>query len=263
MNLEKLCSGVVATVKKAGDFIRRESRIFTADRIEYKGHNNLVSYVDKEAEKMLVQELSALLPEAGFITEEGTAPLSTQTLNWVIDPLDGTTNFTHGFPVYAVSIGLTEGKKSLLGVVYDVTRDECFYGWQNGGAFCNGERLKLSVTRQLKDGLMATGFPYTKFDKYPQYMQILNHLLMNSHGIRRLGSAAIDAAYVACGRVDGFFEYGLNAWDIAGGVLLIEEAGGKVTDFAGGNDFIFGRSLVAGSTPEIQAELLEVVRKYW
>ena len=264
MNLKDICLQTTALTQEVGAFLRKEAATFDVSNIEYKGHHsNLVSYVDKEAEKALVSRLAEILPEAGFITEEETIHKHSETLNWVIDPLDGTTNFMHGLPVYAISIALVAGNAVLLGVVYDVSRDECFYAWKDGGAYCNGEALRISKATRLQDSLMATGFPYYDFAKSKQYLDIFNELMRKTHGLRRMGSAAIDVAYVACGRFEGFFEYNLNSWDIAGGIALIQEAGGIVSDFAGGPDYVFGRSLIAGCTAPLHAELLEIVKRNW
>jgi myo-inositol-1(or 4)-monophosphatase len=264
MNLKEICSEAVNLTKEVGNFLRTEAASFDLSKIEYKGHhNNLVSYVDKEAEKALVSRLANILPEAGFITEEETINKFSDELNWVIDPLDGTTNFMHGLPIFAISIGLVKKNKAILGIVYDVSRDECFYAWQGGGAYCNKEKLRISAAQSLKDSLMSTGFPYYDFAKSKEYLDIFNELMQKTHGLRRLGSAAIDIAYVAAGRFEGFFEYNLNAWDVAGGIALVEEAGGRVSDFAGGDNGIFGKSLIAGCSPTLHAELLEVVQRHW
>ena len=264
MNLKDICLQTIQLTKEVGSFIRNEAAIFDSSKIEYKGHNNnLVSYVDKEAEKLLVARLSTILPEAGFVTEENTISKPSEHLNWVIDPLDGTTNFMHGLPVFAISIGLATKDQVILGVVYDVSRDECFYAWKDGGAFLNGEKIKTSKVASLKDSLMSTGFPYYDFEKSGQYLDIFNELMRKTHGLRRMGSAAIDIAYLAAGRFEGFFEYNLNSWDVAGGICLVQEAGGVVSDFSGGNDYVFGRSLIGGCNEGLHAELLEIVRRNW
>ncbi|TDB67971.1 inositol monophosphatase family protein [Arundinibacter roseus] len=261
MNLEKLTTETIEIVRQASSFIQQEAALFKQDKIEYKDVNNLVSYVDKETEKLLVDGLRALLPEASFITEEGTTGQepNPEALNWIIDPLDGTANFVHGLPVYCVSVGLVRGTEPLLGVIHEPNRNELFYGWQNGGAWCNGEQLHVSKARQLGESLLATGFPYYKFDKHDRYMKILEVLMQKTHGLRRMGAAAVDLAYVAAGRFDGFYEYNLNSWDMAAGVLLIQEAGGIVTDFSGGNKYLFGGDIVAGSP--VHPELLAVIKE--
>jgi len=259
--VEDLLPKVVATAKEAGAFIKIESTRFTVDQTEYKGLNDLVSYVDKESEKQIVATLSELLPEAGFITEEGTINKESDDYNWVIDPLDGTTNFIHGVPIYAVCIALMKVKQVLLGVVYEVNRDECFHATLGGGAFMNDRPIQVSKAEKLSESLVATGFPIFNFNNLRAYLKILNQLIQNCHGLRRMGSAAVDLAYVACGRCDTFFEYNLNPWDIAAGTLIVQEARGKVTDFQGEDNFIFGRELVAGGP--VHSELLALIQKNW
>jgi len=261
MNLEQLTQQTIEIVREASSFIQQEAALFSRDKIEYKDLNNLVSYVDKEAEKLLVAKLSTLLPEASFITEEGTTGQEPDptALNWIIDPLDGTTNFIHGIPVYCVSVGLARGKELLVGVIHEPSLNEMFYAWQGGGAWCNGKPMKVSNVASLADSLIATGFPYYKFEKQKRYMYILELLMQRTHGIRRMGAAAVDLAYVAAGRFDGFYEYNLNSWDMAAGVLMIKEGGGTVTDFNGGDNYLFGGDIIAASGGH--KELVEVIRE--
>jgi len=207
----------------------------------------LVSYVDKESERRIVAALQVLLPESGFIAEEGTTTKRGERFNWVIDPLDGTTNFIQGVPVYAVSIGLLDGDELVLGVVYEVGRDECFYAWKNGGAYLNGEPIHVSNRNNIHDTLLATGFPYNDFSRMGEYMKFLEWTMKNARGVRRLGSAATDLVYVACGRFDAFWEYDLKPWDVAAGAVIVKEAGGIVTDYSGGDNFLFGREIVASN----------------
>lgn len=262
MNLEQITSGVSKLAIEVGSFIRQERKIFSLDKVEYKGgKSDLVSYVDKEAEQMIVSGLTKLIPSAGFITEEETINQETKEYTWIIDPLDGTTNFVHGIPNYCVSIGLMQAGKIVSGVVYEVSNDECFSAWKDGGAYLNNQRIYASKAAHFSDVVLATGFPYYNFEKLEEYLQILNQLMKHTQGLRRMGSAAADMAYVACGRYGGYFEYNLNSYDIAAGVILVQEAGGFVTDFKGGNDFLFGREMVAGGS--VQGELLGVIKKYW
>ncbi|WP_234733552.1 inositol monophosphatase family protein [Tellurirhabdus bombi] len=266
-DLNAITRQLTGIVKKTGAFLRTENQSFDRAAIEYKDFNNVVSYVDKEAEKQLVDNLSQLLPEAGFITEEGTTEQADRAgLNWIIDPLDGTANFIHKLPVFSVSVGLVDNGRPIAGSIYDVNRDECFSAWEGGGAWCsqNGgaeERIRVSPAQQLQESLIATGFPYYRFEQMQQYLHILESLMQKTHGLRRMGSAAIDLAYVACGRFDGFFEYNLKSWDMAGGVILVREAGGVVTDFTGGDEFLFRGDVVAGCA--VHAELLAVIQEYW
>jgi myo-inositol-1(or 4)-monophosphatase len=252
MDLKKIQQEVIKISTEVAGFIQHECENFDLARIEEKGKfNNLVSYVDKEAEIKLVHVLKDLVPEAGFITEEGTVEQSLPAgqagkpneYDWIIDPLDGTTNFLHGLPIYAISIALVKKQQPILGVVYEVTRNECFHAIENSPAYCNDKIIRVSNSNTLSESLLATGFPYYKFEKMDAYLNIIKTYLDKTHGIRRLGSAAIDLAYVACGRLDGFFEYNLNPWDVAAGVFIVQQAGGSVTDFKGGNNFLFGGEL--------------------
>ena len=262
MNDNDILKEVVATCKKAGNFIRTESLSFDRNHVqEKKSFSDLVSYVDKQAEKMIVESLAKIDPSWGFIAEEGTGNQS-DGWNWIIDPLDGTTNFIHGLPAYCVSVALAKGNDLQIAVIYDIPHDECFTAIKGQGAWCNEKPIRVSNAKTMQQSLVATGFPYYDFEKLAPYLKVLEAIMNNSRGLRRMGSAAIDLAYTACGRFDAFFEYNLNAWDVAAGILLVREAGGTVTDFTGGDDCLFGRSLVCGS-PAIQKELIEVIQKEW
>ncbi len=247
IDLQTLCQNVCTVSKQVGSFIRSERIKFSTDHIEVKGKNDFVSYVDKSAEKKIVEALSILLPEAGFIAEEGTSIKKGDVYNWIIDPLDGTTNFIHGLPCFAVSIGLVRNKVLVLGVIYEINFDECFYAWENSKAYLNGKEIHVSKALTLADSLIATGFPYHDFERMKEYMDLFNYFMKNTHGLRRIGSAATDLAYVACGRFEGFYEYGLQPWDVAAGTFIVQQAGGRVTDFNGGENYIFGKELVAGN----------------
>lgn len=262
MNLSQLSQNLNIIARRVGGFIRQEAQNFDRSKIEMKGFNDLVSYVDKQAEEQLVEGLRELLPEAGFITEEGTDTTKGERYNWVIDPLDGTTNFTHSLPIFCVSVGLMDGDEVVVGVVYDPSRDECFSAYKGGGAFCNDNPIKVSEAPALKDSLIATGFPYYDFGLTQQYLQILGGFMSKSHGIRRLGSAALDLAYVAAGRCEGFFEYNLNPWDVAGGTIIVLEAGGRLSKFTSDGDYVFGREIVA-SNSNIHSEMQETIQEHW
>lgn len=262
INLAQIEKQVADLSREVGDFIGRESTSFDTGRIEQKeGFNNLVSYVDKESEKRLVSALQKILPGSGFIGEEGTSIKSSNEYTWIIDPLDGTTNFTHGMPPFAISIGLAQKEKVVLGVIFEVNLKECYHGSLDTGAFCNNKPISVSPISSLDQALLATGFPYHTFEKMPAYMDIIRTFLDNTHGIRRLGSAATDLAYVACGRLEGFFEYNLKPWDVAAGSFLVQMAGGKVTDFTGGDNFLFGGELVAAG-PAHEA-MRAIIAKKW
>ncbi len=261
MKVESLLKDTESIVRACGLFIQEESKKFSLKDVEFKGKADLVSYVDKQAEVRLVEGLSQLLPEAGFITEEGTIDQQKKSLTWIIDPLDGTTNFVHGVPSYAVSVGLMEESEVILGFVYEINRAECFYAWKGGGAYLNGQPITVSKVSKQSEGLYSTGFPTTSFPKIEAYMDILKALLADSHGLRRMGSAASDLAYVACGRLEGFFEYNLKPWDVAGASIIIKEAGGFVSDFKGGDDYLFGREIIAGSA--VHPHLVQLVQQFW
>ena len=243
-----LCLQTCEIARNSGKIMAEERKNFDASKIESKGMHDLVSYVDKESEKRIITELQKLLPESGFIAEEGTNDTRGERFNWVIDPLDGTTNFIQGVPVYCVSIGLLDGDELVVGVVYEVGRDECFYAWKDGGAYLNGEKITVSDRSDIHDALLATGFPYSDFSRIEEYIEFLRWAMKNARGVRRLGSAAADLAYVACGRFDAFWEYDLKPWDVAAGSLLVKEAGGMVSDYSGGDNYLFGREIVASNS---------------
>ena len=260
MNLEQITKETCRLVKETGTFIQAEASHFSNDKIEVKSFNQLVSYVDKTAEERLVEGLKKILPAAGFITEEETIASEQKEYMWVIDPLDGTTNFIHQLPVYSISIGLLHNNTPVVGVVFEPNRNELFYGWKNGGAYMNDKKISVRQNTVLLDSLMATGFPYYDFGLIDLYLDTLKEIIRTTRGMRRMGSAAVDLAYVACGRFDGFFEYGLNPWDIAGGILLINEAGGKVSTFDGGDNALFGGEIIAASQA-IYPAFAEVIKR--
>jgi myo-inositol-1(or 4)-monophosphatase len=255
MDWNKILEETIAVSRAAGAFIRKERQVFDLARVELKGLNDMVSYVDKQAEQIIVDRVSKILPEAGFITEEGTSTARGDVYNWIIDPLDGTTNFIHDLPFYSVSIGLQRNEEVILGVVYEITRSECFYALKGQGAYCNETPIRVSSAEGLSSSLIATGFPYDTAGLTDVYMEILKSLTDSSHGFRRLGSAALDLCYVACGRVDGYFQHNLKPYDVAGGLIVVQEAGGTVSDFRGGDNYIFGGEMVA-TNGEIHGELL-------
>ncbi|MEM9895634.1 MAG: inositol monophosphatase family protein [Bacteroidota bacterium] len=262
MKLKELVEAVKTVALSTGSFIRAERKGFTYDKVEQKkGHSDLVSYVDKEAERRIINGLLPLVENAGFITEEETTDQGRKEYTWIIDPLDGTTNFVHGIPNYCVSIALLHEDKIILGVVYEIVNDECFYAWKDGGAFLNGLQIEVTPAQQLQEVILATGFPYYNFQKMEAYLKILDQCMRRTQGLRRVGSAAADMAYVACGRYGGFFEFNLNSYDIAAGIILVQEAGGIVSDFSGGNKFLFGREMVAGAA--IHNDLLAIIAKFW
>lgn len=248
LQLKELLQNVEDVARSTGDFILKERNSVSTDEVELKSLNSLVSYVDKTAEKMIVDGVKPLISEAGFIAEEDTESIRGKRYNWVIDPLDGTTNFLHDIPVFAISIALMDSDEVVLGVVYELGQKEMFSAVKGGGATLNGKSIRVKQTTELKNTLMATGFPYYDFDRMQTFFKLLGSLFTKTRGVRRLGSAATDLAYVACGRFDGFFEYGLSPWDVAAGALIVQEAGGKVSDYSSGDNYIFGKEILATST---------------
>jgi myo-inositol-1(or 4)-monophosphatase len=258
--LVTLAGQVIELSRKTGRFQLDEMAHFKRDSIEYKGLHDLVSYVDRESETALVNGLSQLLPAAGFLTEEGMVSQEAKPWRWIIDPLDGTTNFIHGLPFFAISIALVYDDVLQLGVVYEVSRGECFWAVKGHGAYLHQQKLQVSSVPLLNESLLATGFPYYNFDKMPAYLAVLRECMQGSQGMRRLGSAALDLAYVAAGRFDAYFEYNLKPWDVAAGALLVQEAGGVVTDFSGGNKYLYGHE-IAASNPSIYPELMAILSR--
>ncbi|WP_288276180.1 inositol monophosphatase family protein [uncultured Prevotella sp.] len=275
--LEKLTRGVCEIAKQAGAYIREERRKFSLESVERKHAHDYVSYVDKGSEKQIVSALRQLLPEAGFITEEGTtkmeegrgkmgeeSALSPQpsALTWVVDPLDGTTNFIHQYAPYAVSIALLQGKEILIGVVYEVCHDECYCAWKGGGAYVElkGESLKLKVSNQkIQDALLCLQLPYNSDAYKPVIKHLIDKLYGNVGSIRMCGSAAMALCYVASGRYDGYAEKYIGQWDFMAGALIVKEAGGMVTNYEGSEDFTQGNNVVA-TNGVIQQDLLNVIK---
>lgn len=262
MNLALLTDEVVSISREVGDYLRKEQSKLSNDKIEVKGYNDFVSYVDQTAERMFAEMLMNLLPESGFLGEEDVIGNVEKELNWIVDPLDGTTNYVHGLPLYCSSIALVKGNKRLLGVINDPNLNECFHAFEDGGAYLNGNRIKVSDTGQLVDSLIATGFPYNDLGKADEYLKVFRAFMSTTRGLRRFGSAAIDLAHVACGRFDGFYEYGLNAWDISAGAIIIEEAGGFVSDFKGLPGFVENKTLLACNS-RLQKPMLDIIQTHF
>lgn len=253
MDYESICRQAITIVQEAGEYIRTQRAGFQSEMVESKGIHNFVSYVDKEAERLLVAGFTHILPESTFITEEETTTGKLSDWTWIIDPLDGTTNFIHNLPPYAVSVALMHQKELVLGIILEITGNECFYSWKGGEVYLNDKKVCCSPADKVHDSLIATGFPYYDYERMKQFLYSLEYFMRNSHGVRRLGSAATDLAYVACGRFEGFFEYGLSPWDVAAGAFLVKQAGGNVCDYRLGEDYVFGKEIIA-SNPGIYKE---------
>lgn len=257
LEIEKELSSII---RRTGAFIKNEYASFSFSRVEYKSQNDPVSYVDISAEKMLMEGCNQLIPGAGFINEEGGRQESQNGYTWIIDPLDGTNNFTHGIPHFCVSLALSYEDEVIMGFVYGVMLDELFSCIKGQGAKLNGRPIYTSEHEFLKTSVVVTGFPFRHTEWVDRQFDILRLMLKHSHGFRRFGSAALDLAYVACGRVEAFFEFDLKPWDLAAGALLIEEAGGKVTGLTGKNDFLFGGKII-GTNGKIHDEMLGLIRE--
>lgn len=245
MDYKEMCFEVREIARSAGNFIRNERQRLTSKDVEIKSTASFVTYVDKSSEQYIVAELKKIFPEAGFITEEGTAYSADETFRWVIDPLDGTTNYIHDVIPHSVSIALIEKEEPVIGVVYEIGLDEMFYAWKGSWSYLNHSVIKVSESLKHEDTLIATGFPYYDFDQIENYIEVLRFLMKHTRGLRRMGSAAVDLSYVAAGRFDAFFEHALHSWDVAAGALILKQAGGVVTDFNGGNNWLFGGEIVA------------------
>ena len=251
IDLQKLTQSVCKVAREAGAYINKERASFSLDKVERKHAHDYVSYVDKGSEQLIVKALRELLPEAGFITEEGTTKDdgNCQTedgtdLIWVVDPLDGTTNFIHGFAPYAVSIALCKGREIVLGVVYEIVSDECFYAWKGGKAWVNDQPL-LVGKNTINDALLCLQLPYNSEAYKPVIKRLIDHYYGHVGSIRMIGSAAIALCYVAAGRLDAYAERYIGQWDYMAGALIVKEAGGRVTNYAGDDYFMEGDSVVA------------------
>lgn len=262
MNLHSISEDAQKVVLKAGAYIAEMFLKKEELTIEEKHFNNLVSQVDREAERLLVEGLLTVLPESGIMAEEETVKYEQKDYTWIIDPLDGTTNFLFGVPSFAVSVALQYKAETVIGIVYEVNRKELFTAIKGEGAFLNAKALQMQNKTDLKAALLSTGFPYYDFEHTEAYLKILESFMLGSKGLRRLGAAAVDLCYVASGIYDGFFEYSLHPWDVAAGALIVEEAGGIVTDYKGGNDFIHGQRILAAS-PGIHEEMLKVIKEHF
>jgi len=255
----KILSEALEIVRRAGAMVRAHHGKLSSGQIEHKGMHDFVTEIDKKVEKFLVDALSELLPGSGFLTEEKTAEQQQADYVWIIDPIDGTTNFIHGLYPVAVSVALQYKGETVLGMVYEPGLDELFYADETG-AYLNGETISVSREPSLDNALIATGFPYKNYDKLEGYMRSFRYLMFHTAGIRRLGSAAADLVYVACGRMDGFYEYGLSPWDVAAGAFIVRQAGGQVTGFAPDADWLYGGEILA-TNGKIHDEFMEVLEK--
>jgi myo-inositol-1(or 4)-monophosphatase len=249
----------VRAARRAGSIINRATLDGAALQVRSKRANDFVTRVDGAAEEAVIDIVRKAYPEHGFIAEESGESTPDAEYLWIIDPLDGTTNFIHGFPQYAVSIAVQRRGALEHAVVYDPTKNELFTASKGRGAFLNDRRIRVSKCLKLDDALVGTGFPFKELGRLDLYMKQLQVFMSKSSGVRRAGAAALDLAYVACGRLDAFWELGLAPWDMAAGALLIQEAGGLVADMTGEQDFMSTGDVVA-ATPKIFPAVLEAMR---
>ncbi len=262
-NLHPMLNIAIKAARAAGSIINRASLDLDALKITSKGPNDFVSEVDRAAEQAVIEILLEAYPGHGILAEETgrTHGAKNSEFTWIIDPLDGTTNFLHGFPVYAVSIALAHRNQVQQAVVYDPTRNDLFFASRGRGAYLNDRRLRVSRRTRMAEALIGTGFPFRKGDNFKRYVKMFEEVMQNCAGLRRPGAAALDLCYVAAGYYDGFFETGLSPWDVAAGSLMITEAGGLIGNFTGEADYLHQREVVAG-TPRVYGQLVQILAPY-
>ncbi|MGE4440628.1 MAG: inositol monophosphatase family protein [Desulfomicrobium sp.] len=253
---KQLVDGFLACVRQAGEVVRAQWH--DVKEIAFKGRIDLVTQTDLAVEKLLLASLPALLPGSTVLAEESHASLDPGALTWIVDPVDGTTNYAHGLPIVAVSVALWKDGRVELGAVYLPVLEELFWAVRGQGAFLNGNRIAVSRENVMQNALVATGFPYSFYTEVDRICERLRRVLLASQGIRRLGSAAADLAYTACGRFEGYYETGLKPWDTAAGWLLVEEAGGTVSGLDGG--YGLGGHMIVATNGSIHEELLALLR---
>lgn len=253
----------VKAARAAGSIINRASLDLDALKINTKSPNDFVTEVDQRAEEIIIETLLAAYPGHGILAEESGRSHGAQNSDyvWIIDPLDGTTNFIHGFPFYAVSIALAFRDQVQQAVVYDPTRNDLFYASKGRGAYLNDKRLRVSKRTRMSDALIGTGFPFRKGDNFRRYVKMFEEVMQACAGVRRPGAAALDLCYVAAGQYDAFFETGLHPWDVAAGSLMITEAGGLIGNFTGEADYLYQREVVAGN-PKIYGQMVSMLAPY-
>ena len=250
----------IRAARQAGDFILRKVNKLPDLQVEVKARNDYVSEVDRGAEARIVEALLKAYPQHGILAEEGGFQEGDGEYRWIIDPLDGTTNFLHGFPHYAVSIACEHQGRLQHGVVYDPFKEELFAASRGDGATLNNRRIRVGKSRSLRATLLATGFPFRHREQLEQFQRLFGSFYEQVGDIRRAGSAALDLCYVASGRLDGYWEAGLGAWDLAAGALIVREAGGLVTDYAGDENFLDKGEIVAAN-PKIITEMLRLIHQ--
>ncbi len=261
--MHPMLTTAVKAARRAGNVITRGARDLDLLTVTAKGPKDFVSEVDHAAEAAIVETLHGAYPDHAILAEEGTGRGRNPDAEyvWIIDPLDGTTNFLHGFPQYCVSIALAHKEVVTQAVIYDPVRNDLFTATRGRGAFLNDRRIRVSRRTHLRDCLIGTGFPFRDGSYLDTYLQMMRVMIQQSAGLRRPGAAALDLAYVASGFYDGFFEIGLNAWDVAAGSLLVLEAGGLIGDLAGEGDYLHGGQVIA-ATPKVFAQIIQALAPY-
>ncbi len=261
--LHPMLNIAIKAARSAGSIINRAALDLDVLKVGTKGPNDYVSEVDRKAEEIIIQTLLEAYPGHGILAEESGREHGARNSEyiWIIDPLDGTTNFLHGFPVYAVSIALSFRGQVQQAVVYDPTRNDLFFASKGRGAFLNDRRLRVSKRLRIADALIGTGFPFRKGDNFKRYVKMFEEVMQSCAGLRRPGAAALDLCYVAAGYYDGFFETGLSPWDVAAGSLMITEAGGLIGNFTGESDYLYQREVVAGN-PKVYGQLVQILAPY-
>jgi myo-inositol-1(or 4)-monophosphatase len=261
MDLYSLTQQAIGTVEDTAEFVRKERAKWRMADLKHKHDASLVTSIDTAVEERLVERFSKILPGSKFLAEELNSATREEDILWIIDPIDGTTNMVHNLPMYCISVALVYHGKTILGIVCEISSGECFWAYDGQeGAFLGEKRIKVSEIEKVKSSLIATGFPPNAFPHMEEYMEQFRRFMTETQGIRRLGSAAMDLAYVAAGRCDSFFEYCLKPWDVAAGAYLVEKAGGRVSDFSGGDNYLFGQTILA-SNGRTHQELLTYFQK--
>lgn len=260
IDLSEIKKTLLDLIKETGKFIRAEKGKIIDQEVDIKSKNSFVTYVDKKAEMMLVSGLKELIPESSFLAEEGTGAKTASDYLWIIDPLDGTTNFINDIYPVSISVALQYKGNTIAGAVYEIGNDEMFAAFSDEESTLNSHPISVSNRSKIEDSFLATGFPYYDYEKLPGYLNALAEFMKTTTGIRRLGSAATDLAYVACGRFDGFFEYSLSPWDVAAGAFIVQQAGGYVQDFKGEDNFIYGKEIIA-SNPHLASTIQKTLQE--
>lgn len=238
---------IQSVIRAVGTFARKEFEVFDFSTVQYKAENDPFTHVDVATETMLMDGLRPLIPGAGFTTEEAASVPTTNGWEWVIDPIDGTSNFTHGIPHFCISVGLSFQREMVAGYIYHPVKELMYHCQKGTGAWEEDRKLAISTRGDLPYALVATGFPYSDMGWRREWVDLVVNVMDSAHGVRRFGSAALDLAHVASGQLDVFFEFNLKPWDVAAGSLLVQEAGGMVSDFQGGDDYIYGRQMIASN----------------